>query len=113
MRLLALLTFATLSLPACAQKVEDLPVYVATTLYRDCLQVKFQGATEITPTRIGINQFVQQVDDECLTWTVIWYGPMMGRPMDKEPWKTIGLFDQNRKAILQSLTEAIRKEALR
>jgi hypothetical protein len=96
-----------------AQRVEDLSVHVATTLYRDCLQVKFQGAVEITPTRIGINQFVQQVDDECLGWTIIWYGPLMGQPIDQVSGETINAFDRNRRVILQSLIEVIRKEALR
>lgn len=108
-RLLPLLLVST---QAVAQRMSDLPVYVATTLYLDCVRVKFDTAKDITPTRVGINQFVTYADEYCLTWTAIWYGPLVGTPMDKIPGKTINEFDRNRREILQSLTDTIRKEAL-
>jgi len=99
-----------LSVSVCAQEVRA-PVNVATRLYSDCLNTKFQTAVEITPTRVGINEFVSAVDDQCLLWMLIWYRALMGQ--DLPDGDVSNRFNANRVRILQSITVAIRKEALR
>ena len=98
------------SFAACAQEVRA-PVNVATRLYSDCLNTKFQTAVEITPTRVGINEFVAAIDEQCLLWMLIWYRPLMGH--DFPDGDVSNRFNANRVRILQTITVAIRKEALR
>lgn len=110
MRIILAAIVASLSLTACAQDVRA-PVNVATRLYSDCLNSKLQTAVEITPTRVGINEFVTFIDEQCLLWMLIWYRPLMGQ--DLPDGDVSNRFNTNRLRILQSLTNAIRKEALR
>jgi hypothetical protein len=101
---------ASLSLSACAQDVRA-PVNVATRLYVDCVSSKFQTARDIEPTRVGINEFVTYADEQCLLWMLVWYRALMDR--DLPDGDVSNRFDANRRRFLQSLTNAIRKEALR
>jgi hypothetical protein len=88
------------------------PVNVATRLYTDCLNSKLM-TSEIEPTRVGINEFVEAADDWCLTWTVIWYPALMGPQITELQPDVIKRINENRLKILQGLTNDLRKQALR
>jgi hypothetical protein len=86
-------------------------VNVATRLYTDCVVSKFQSARDIEPTRVGINEFVSDADQQCLLWMLVWYRALMDQ--DLPNGDVSNRFNANRVRFLQSLTVAIRKEALR
>lgn len=94
-----------------AQQTVRAPVNVATRLYADCVVSKVDTVREITPTRVGINQFVTEVDEQCLLWMLIWYRSLMGNELPDGD--VSDRFNMNRVRILQTLTNALRKEALR
>lgn len=101
---------ASLSLTACAKDVRA-PVNVATRLYTDCVTSKFETTRDIEPTRVGINEFITAVDEQCLLWMLIWYKPLMGQDFpDGDVEKR---FESNRVRFIQALTNRIRKDALR
>lgn len=110
-KILVLLFTLLLSASTGAQTDLRAPVNVATRLYTDCVTSKFQTARDIEPTRVGINEFVTSADEQCLLWMLIWYRPLMGQ--DFPGGDVEKRFEANRLRFLQSLTNAIRKDALR
>jgi hypothetical protein len=110
MRFVLAILVASSSLSACAEDVRA-PVNVATRLYTDCVVSKFQTVRDITPTRVGVNEFVTEVDQQCLLWMLVWYQALMNQ--DLPDGDVSNRFNANRSRFLQSLTNAIRKEALR
>lgn len=111
MKVLAALLIAACT-SASGQQVQE-TANVATKLYLGCVQATLQGTVHITPTRVGINQFVTEIDNRCLAWMVIWYRPLVGEDIIKLRPDALSIITKNRLRILQELTEQIRKEALR
>jgi hypothetical protein len=105
MRHLAAALLVLLSSGCDAQKAQpDLraPVNVATKLYVDCLSVKLSERIEIEPTAVGVNDFIEGVDDWCLTWTVIWFRPLLGFGLEDRPDYVVR-FNGNRMQVLSSI----------
>ena len=113
MRLIVAVFLLFISTTAMAQQNQRAPVNVATRLYKDCLAVKLSGRLQIEPTRVGIAAFVEELDDNCLAWTVIWYQALMGHSMIQIPFDVMGRFTANRLALLQTVSDNIKVEALR
>jgi len=78
------------------------PVNVATKLYVDCLQVKLAEPVEIEPNALGIQDFIEGVDDWCLAWTVIWFKPLLGYGLADRPDYVLR-FNSNRGKVLSGL----------
>jgi hypothetical protein len=96
-----------------AQQNLRAPVNVATRLYKDCLVVAMSGRVEIEPTRVGIAAFIEEIDDRCIGWTVIWYRALMGQSMVNLQVDAMGRFTTNRLQMLQEISNAIKAEALK
>lgn len=99
---------------ACSQQAQTIraPVNVATRLYSDCIEASLMSA-QITPTRVGIIEYVEAVDDQCLTWMVIWFKPLVGYEITQLQPDAAERLRKNLLSKLQSLTVMLRKEALR
>lgn len=70
------------------------PVGVMYSLYTGCMKAYFQ-ANEITETtKPALSKMLDQLDDNCLTWMVIWYQPLMGVSIDKAPDGSIARFTE-------------------
>jgi hypothetical protein len=110
-KILAALVALLLCTSAGAQTDVRAPVNVGTRLYVDCVNSKVQTVREIEPTRVGINEFVTSTDDFCLVWMLIWYRALMGQ--DFPEGDVANRFNTNRVRILQTITNALRKDALR
>lgn len=78
------------------------PVNVATKLYVDCLSVKLGGRIEIEPTAVGVNDFIEGIDDWCLVWTVVWFRPLLGFGIEDRP-DYAARFNDNRVRVLSSI----------
>ena len=103
---LTTLVFALLCTACEAQSVRA-PVNVATELYKGCLNATLQRDTlEIEPSRPAIFEFVEQLDDNCLGWTIIWFKPLVGYNLtDRQD--IIDRFNDNRMKILTSLRKEL------
>jgi len=98
----------TLLVVAAAMPVSSQPaVNVAFDIYKGCMEGNFMAA-RIVPTRPAINEYLKQVDENCLLWTLIWYKPIVedGPNIPDWPIASVRIFDARRTVFL------IRYEAL-
>jgi hypothetical protein len=82
------------------------PVNVATRLYVDCLQVKVLEPVDIEPNALGIQNFIEGVDDWCLAWTAIWFKPLLGFNLADRP-DYVARFNVNRTRVLSALRKEL------
>ncbi len=75
------------------------PVSVATQLYVDCVLVKLAEPVDIEPNALGIQDFIEDVDGWCLTWTAIWFKPLIGFALEARP-DYMARFNSNRMQVL-------------
>ena len=104
---LATLVIALLCTACNAQQAVRAPVNVATELYKGCLNATLQNESlQLEPSRPAIFEFVEQLDDNCLGWTIIWFRPLMGFNLtDRQD--ILDRFTNNRRVILTSLRKEL------
>ena len=57
-------------------------------------------------TKRDLAEFINQLDDKCLMWTVVWFGPLVGYRMDQLHPQLINTFTYARLNVLeQAATE--------
>jgi hypothetical protein len=87
------------------------PVNVAAKLYEGCLISKYQMEEPFTQAELkdvkGINDYIQSVDDYCLTWTVIWTKPLVGEQMFEWQKDKIERFNALRGSLLESYAKGL------
>lgn len=108
MRALVAVLLAT-CLSASAAKEVNVPF----GLYQSCVKGTLQSVRDIEPTRVGISEFVNELDDYCLTWTVIWYPAFAGQEVQKMTVAEQLGFNHLRTGLLLQLAAQLRIEALR
>mgnify|MGYP000984392692 CR=1 FL=1 len=108
--LACLLTAASVS--ASAEEPVRAPANVAYELFVGCVRATVGTAREIEPTRVGIHDFVEEVDDTCLMWTVIWFPTFYsGVELADYPGGVAQRFNARRLQVLQQLTNELRAQA--
>lgn len=68
------------------------PVNVAYKLYSGCMQAHFDSTPVVVTTKKSVVEFLDQLDDKCLAWMVIWYQPLMGESFQDVPQYVIDRF---------------------
>lgn len=68
------------------------PVNVAYKLYTGCMQAHFESTPVVVTTKKSVVEFLDQLDDKCLAWMVIWYQPLMGESFQDVPQYVIDRF---------------------
>lgn len=110
LKTLILLCFTSFSVSASSLKeYSDVPFQ----LYLGCVKATVSSQRDIEPTRVGISDFVRQLDENCLAWTVIWYPALVGKDITSISDRELINFNNKRISVLGSLTRQIQAEALR
>jgi hypothetical protein len=95
-----------------AQEQVRAPVNVATELYKGCLNAALSNPhLEIEPNKPAINEFIDELDENCLGWTVIWFRPMIGYNLADRS-DIVERFVANRNRIVLQLRKDLYREAL-
>lgn len=86
------------------------PVNVAIGLYSGCLIAQAQVDGPAEPYELKqpklVSAYIRAVDDYCLTWTVIWYKPLMDDDLASWPGDRVIRFNSYRSELLQSFANA-------
>jgi hypothetical protein len=86
---------------------------IAFGIYQSCVKGTLYSVRDIEPTRVGISEFVNELDDYCLSWAVIWYPAFAGREVQKMTMDEQQKFNHLRTGLLLQLAAQLRLEALR
>lgn len=61
------------------------PVIAAYEIYKGCMVGYFMSAN-VKPTKGDIKEFVDNINEQCLVWMVIWYSPLTGYTTNISDW---------------------------
>jgi hypothetical protein len=102
-RLLVALLCSSLMSCFANTKPRTAPVRLAYDLYAGCIMGTVMSAHRFTTTS-EVDEYVQWLDEYCLTWTVVWYGPMQGGALESLTEDEATRFAPLRVSILSGLT---------
>lgn len=98
-----------------AQYQPQSPANVAYLLFRTCVEAEFQTNDNIFSSKTEQQQFMEYLDDKCITWTVAWFPAFVGYPIDKMSSDRLNQFISMRQLLLndvvkQALVVAFKKK---
>lgn len=89
------------------------PVNVGASLYVGCVRATFEFM-DPRMAKSEIEPFITQLDENCLTWAVLWYGPIMSKrddPVNMQDWDgdQVARFNYIRLGVQKELRDTLKK----
>ena len=76
------------------------PVNVAFELYKGCVQAYAQNEHDLPSTSKDANEWLQEIDHNCIEWTSIWLPTLVPRQLNT---REVKFLDERRLSLLQGL----------
>lgn len=108
-RLLVSVVLALFVGTACSQQIpqaelaKSSPAVIAFDLYMTCIRGEFVASQPTFATNAELDNYIEYLDEKCVTWTVVWFPAFVGYQIDQMTTLRAHVFTTLRDGVLDNV----------